>query len=80
MTNFHYSAWDGSQLNEMTTENLVEQLTEQILEGDTLQQAMRRMMERGMVNPSGRRQEGMRDMMRRLQEARQKNLERYNLD
>ena len=80
MTNYRYSAWDGTQLNEMTTENLVEQLTEQILEGDTLQQAMRRMMERGMVNPSGRRQEGMRDMMRRLQEARQRNLERYNLD
>ena len=55
MTNYRYSAWDGTQLNEMTTENLVEQLTEQILEGDTLQQAMRRMMERGMVNPSGRR-------------------------
>ena len=38
------------------------------------------MMDRGMVRPDGRRGEGMREMMRRLQEARQKNLERYNLD
>jgi uncharacterized protein with von Willebrand factor type A (vWA) domain len=80
MVHYRYSRWDGSQLGEMTATDMSDQLTEQILEGDSLQQAMRRMMDRGMVRPDGRRGEGMREMMRRLQEARQKNLERYNLD
>ena len=80
MVHYRYSRWDGSQFNEMTAADMADQLTEQILEGDSLQQAMRRMMDRGMVRPNGQRGEGMREMMRRLQEARQRNLERYNLD
>ena len=80
MVHYRYSRWDGSQLDEMSTQDMIEKLTEQILDGDSVNQAMRRMMDRGMTMPNGRRMEGMREMMRRLQEARQRNLENYNLD
>jgi uncharacterized protein with von Willebrand factor type A (vWA) domain len=80
MVHYRYSRWDGSQLDEMSTQDMIEKLTEQILDGDSINQAMRRMMDRGMTMPNGRRMEGMREMMRRLQEARQRNLEKYNLD
>jgi uncharacterized protein with von Willebrand factor type A (vWA) domain len=80
MVHYRYSRWDGSQFDEMSTQDMIEKLTDQILDGDSINQAMRRMMDRGMTMPNGRRMEGMREMMRRLQEARQRNLENYNLD
>jgi uncharacterized protein with von Willebrand factor type A (vWA) domain len=80
MVHYRYSRWDGSQFDEMSTQDMIDKLTEQVLEGDSINQAMRRMMDRGMTMPNGRRMEGMREMMRRLQEARQRNLENYNLD
>jgi uncharacterized protein with von Willebrand factor type A (vWA) domain len=80
MVHYRYSRWDGSQLDEMSTQDMIEKLTEQVLDGDSINQAMRKMMNRGMTMPNGRRMEGMRDLMRRLQEARQRNLQNYNLD
>lgn len=80
MVHYRYSRWDGSQFDEMSTQDMIDKLTDQILDGDSVNQAMRRMMDRGMTMPNGRRMEGMREMMRRLQEARQRNLENYNLD
>ena len=80
MVHYRYSRWDGSQEQELSSRELIDQLSDQILKGDSLQQAMRRMMDRGMTLPNGRRMEGMRSLMERLKEARQRNLERYNLD
>jgi uncharacterized protein with von Willebrand factor type A (vWA) domain len=80
MVHYRYSRWDGSQLDEMSTQDMIEKLTEQVLDGDSINQAMRKMMNRGMTMPNGRRMEGLRDLMRRLQEARQRNLQNYNLD
>jgi uncharacterized protein with von Willebrand factor type A (vWA) domain len=80
MVHYRYSRWDGSQLDEMSTQDMIEKLTEQVLDGDSINQAMRKMMNRGMTMPNGRRMEGMREMMRRLNEARQHNLQNYNLD
>jgi len=80
MTIFRYTRWDGSQAEESGTQELMDQLSRDILEGDSLRGAMRRLMERGAGIRDGQRGQGMRDLMNRLREARERNLERYNLN
>jgi len=75
-----YSRWDGTQERELSTQDMMDQLSEQILEGDDLRGALRRMMERGGKLPNGERGMGMRDMLERLRQRRERNLEQYNLN
>ena len=79
MTLYRYSRWDGSQEEELSSQELIDRLSDQILEGDSLRSAMRRLMERGTQLPNGRRMMGMRELMDRLREQRQRSLDRYNL-
>ena len=79
MTLYRYSRWDGSQEEELSSQDLIDRLSDQILEGDSLRSAMRRLMERGTQLPNGRRMMGMRELMDRLREQRQRSLDRYNL-
>ena len=80
MVIYRYSRWDGSQNVEFpTTEDLIDRLSEQILQGDDLRGALRRMMQRGFQDSKGQRGMGMQDLLDKLREARERNLERYNL-
>ena len=79
MTLYRYSRWDGSQEEELSSQELIDRLSDQILDGDSLRSAMRRLMERGTQLPNGRRMMGMRELMDRLKEQRQRSLDRYNL-
>lgn len=80
MVIYRYSRWDGSQSVAFpSTDDLIDRLSEQILQGDDLRGALRRMMQRGFQDPEGRRGLGMQDLLERLREARERNLERYNL-
>ena len=80
MVIYRYSRWDGSQNVEFpTTEDLIDRLSEQILQGDDLRGALRRMMQRGFQDAKGQRGMGMQDLLDKLREARERNLERYNL-
>ena len=80
MVIYRYSRWDGSQDVALpSTEDLIDRLSEQILEGDDLRSALRRMMQRGIPGAQGQRGMGMQDLLDKLREARERNLERYNL-
>ena len=80
MAIYRYSRWDGSQnVAFPSTDDLIDRLSEQILQGDDLRGALRRMMQRGFQDAEGRRGLGMQDLLERLREARERNLERYNL-
>ena len=79
MTLYRYSRWDGSQEEELSSHELIDRLSDQILDGDSLRSAMRRLMERGTQLPNGCRMMGMRELMDRLKEQRQRSLDRYNL-
>ncbi len=80
MVIYRYSRWDGSQNVEFpSTEDLIDRLSEQILQGDDLRGALRRMMQRGFQDAQGQRGMGMQDLLDKLREARERNLERYNL-
>jgi uncharacterized protein with von Willebrand factor type A (vWA) domain len=81
MTSFRYSRWDGTQeIDPFTPEELLQHLADQMLDGRELWQAMRDMLQRGARLPSGRQIPGLRDLLERLKERRQQQLQRYNLD
>src|SRR5438552_484523 len=77
---YRYSRWDGSQqIEPFTADELMEHLADGLLNNRDLWSAMREMMQRGANLPSGRRVSGMRDILERLRERRQEQLDRYNL-
>lgn len=79
MAIYRYSRWDGSQAVEIpTTDDLFDRLSEQILQGDDLRGALNRMMRHGMRG-EGQRGAGLQELLERLRDARQRNLDRYDL-
>ena len=79
MATYRYSRWDGSQDVALpTTDDLFDRLSEQILQGDDLRGALNRMMRHGMRG-EGQRGAGLQELLERLRDARQRNLDRYDL-
>jgi len=78
---YQYSRWDGSQSVEPFTANdLMEHLADRMLENGDLWSALREMLQRGAQLPSGRQMPGLRDLLERLRQQRQQQLQRYNMD
>ena len=81
MALYRYSRWDGTQsLEPFTASDLMDHLADKILDENDLWSAMREMIQRGAQFPSGRRMLGLRDLVERLREQRQRQLQRYNLN
>ena len=79
MAIYRYSQWDGSQdVAPPSTDDLFDRLSEQILQGDDLRGALNRMMRHGMRG-EGQRGAGLQELLERLRDARERNLDRYNL-
>ena len=77
---FDYRRWDGTQNSAIDdTDAILEQLTEDLLNSSDLQDALQRMVNRGWETPDGERVEGLRELLQRLREERQDQLERGNL-
>jgi uncharacterized protein with von Willebrand factor type A (vWA) domain len=77
---YRYSRWDGTQeIEGLLADDLMNEIAEEILGDGDLRSALRRMLERGAQFPSGRRMRGLRDLMERLRNRRNRNLERYDL-
>lgn len=81
MALYRYSRWDGTQAIEpFTAKELMDHLADRVLDGRDLWSAMRDLLQRGARLPSGRQMPGLRDLLERLKERRQQQLQRYNLD
>ncbi|MFQ5933947.1 MAG: VWA domain-containing protein [Dehalococcoidia bacterium] len=81
MISYKYSRWDGTQQPfQIAAEELLDELSKDLLTYGDLQTALRRLMERGVQTKQGMRLAGLRDLMRRLQQERQRQLGQYNLD
>ncbi|MFQ5874454.1 MAG: VWA domain-containing protein, partial [Dehalococcoidia bacterium] len=81
MIGYKYSKWDGTQQPfQIAPEELMDELSKDLLTYGDLQTALRRLMERGMMTRQGMRLAGLRDLQRRLQEERNRQLGRYDLD
>jgi uncharacterized protein with von Willebrand factor type A (vWA) domain len=81
MSVYQYSRWDGSQSVEpFTTNDLMDHLADRMLEDGDLLSTLRDMLQRGAQLPSGRQLPGLRDLLERLRQQRQQQLQRYNMD
>ncbi len=71
-----YSRWDGTQdLSDLDPDELLAELSDDLMYYGDLQQALRNFMQRGMPGQSG----GIHDLIQQLREQRRQQLERYNL-
>lgn len=74
-----YSRWDGTQKIELDADDILDALSEDLMEFGDLQQAMRYLMQRGMDTSEGGYIRGLRDMLRQLKEERRERLERFDM-
>ena len=75
-----YSRWDGSQeLFGLDADELMESMSDDLLDDGDLWRALQRMLRRGAENQQGDRMQGLRDLMEQLRNRRQENLNRYDM-
>ncbi len=80
MVAFRYSEWDGSQeIPPLDPDELLEALTDDLMNFGDLQHAMRNLLQRGMQSPMGNRMDGLRDLLQQLRQQRRNTLDKYNL-
>jgi uncharacterized protein with von Willebrand factor type A (vWA) domain len=80
MQAYRYSEWDGTQeIPPLDADELLESLTDDLMNFGDLQHALRNLLQRGMRNPLGERLQGLRDLLQRLRHQRRQTLDRYNL-
>ncbi len=81
MISYKYSSWDGTQQPfELAPEELMDEISKDVLSYGDLQTALRRLMERGMTNREGNRLVGLRNLLNRLRNERRNQLSKYDLD
>ncbi|MCA9825384.1 MAG: VWA domain-containing protein [Dehalococcoidia bacterium] len=77
---YRYSLWDGTQeVPPLDADEILENLTEDLMNFGDLQHAMRNLMQRGMRNPDGDRTQGLRDLLQQLRQQRREQLDRFDL-
>ena len=75
-----YSRWDGSQQPfNLDADELMEAMSDDLLDDGDLWRALQRMMRRGAENQQGDRMQGLRDLMDQLRNRRRENLDRYDM-
>src|SRR5215217_156118 len=76
---YRYSEWDGTQeIPPLDPDEVLESLTDDLMNFGDLQHALRNLLQRGMRNPMGQRLQGLRDLLQQLQQQRQ-TLDKFNL-
>ncbi len=77
---YRYSEWDGTQeIPPLDPDELLEALTDDLMNFGDLQHALRNLLQRGMRNPMGQRLQGLRDLLQQLRQQRRQTLDKYNL-
>jgi len=80
MAVYRYSEWDGTQeIPSLGADDVLEAITDDLMNFGDLQHALRNLLQRGMRNPLGQRLQGLRDLLQQLRQQRRDTLERYNL-
>ena len=80
MLRYRYSEWDGTQeIPELAPDDILENLTDDLMNFGDLQHALRNMLQRGMRNPGQQRTQGLRDLLQQLRQQRRQTLDKYNL-
>ncbi len=81
MTLFQYSKWDGTQpASSMDEDDLLERLSDDILEYGDLWSALRELFQRGLwASDDDQQIQGLRDLLRQLRSQRQQRLDQQGL-
>ncbi|MCH2657173.1 MAG: VWA domain-containing protein [Dehalococcoidia bacterium] len=79
-TRFRYSIWDGTQTtSDIDAEDLLDSLSDDLLNFGDLQHAMRNLMQRGARDLNGDQGQGLRDLLQQLRQQRREQLDRFDL-
>ena len=77
---FTYSRWDGTQRGfELDADSLLDELADDLTYHGDINTAMRKMMQNGLKDANGNNMPGLRELMKRLREQREKIQERGDL-
>ncbi len=77
---YRYTEWDGTQeIPPLDPDDILNALTDDLMNFGDLQHALRNLLQRGMRNPMGGRMQGLRDLLQQLRQQRRQTLDRYNL-
>jgi uncharacterized protein with von Willebrand factor type A (vWA) domain len=77
---YGYSRWDGTQnIEGLDADDILNALADDYMEDGNLQQALKRLMQDGIRNEDGRKTMGLRELMERMRNMRNEQLNRYNM-
>ena len=80
MFSFRYSEWGGTQeIPPLDPDEVLEALTDDLMNFGDLQHALRNLMQRGMRTPDGMRTPGLRDLLHQLRQQRRQRLDQFDL-
>ena len=80
MPGLRYSQWDGSQEPfEIHPDEVMDEISNDLFSDNSVMRALQKLMQRGMENRSGRRTEGIKEMLERLKNRRNDYLQKYDL-
>ncbi len=77
---YGYSRWDGTQnIEGLDADDILNALADDYMEDGNLQQALKRLMQDGIRSEDGRKTMGLRELMDRMRNMRNEQLNRYNM-
>src|SRR5437660_11935324 len=77
---YGYSRWDGTQRIEgLDADDILNALSDEYMEKGNLQQALQRLMRDGVRTDDGRRTMGLQELMKRMRDQGNQQLNRYNM-
>jgi uncharacterized protein with von Willebrand factor type A (vWA) domain len=77
---YRYSEWDGTQaIPDLDASEVLEALSDDLMNFGDLQHALRNLMQRGMRSPQGDRMQGLRDLLQQLRQQRRQRLDQFDL-
>ncbi|HKW22432.1 MAG TPA: VWA domain-containing protein, partial [Ktedonobacterales bacterium] len=77
---FRYSRWDGTQrLDDLDAEDILDALSDDYLKHGDLRRALDRLTQQGFQDRNGTQRMGMQDLLNRLRQRRQQQMQRYNM-
>jgi uncharacterized protein with von Willebrand factor type A (vWA) domain len=82
MMRYRYTMWDGSQAPFInpSPEDVLDGLTDHLLQAGDLNKALRTLMQRGMMNRQGQIMPGMQDILKQVRQTKEDLLQQYNPD
>lgn len=77
---YRYSEWDGTQeLSQLDADQILDALSDDLMNSGDLQHALRNMLQRGMQAPE-QEQQGLRDLLQQLRQQRRQRLDQFDLN